>query len=402
MRLKSVWKTGVSLMLCLCMLAGFQFVGSYQVFAKTAAELNSDIAALEQKSKEYEQQIKELKAQKADQAEIQKALQAQVDNTQAQIALCTSKISAYKEEIAKNEALINEKTLEMEEYKYQYRQRLRAIAMSNTGSSLEVLLSAESLADFLAKTQFVQNVSARDAMLIEDIKTTMKEIEAAKADIEEKSAAQTALKKTLSEKRSQLQAQMDEVNQGIAELNATQNSIDAKNDDLEAQIKAMQNELASISNTSNIVYDGSQFTWPVPGIYRITSGFGGRWGGQHLGIDISGGGIMGHPIVAAADGVILVSKNGCTHNYGKSGSCGCGGGYGNYVMIDHGNYQGATYRTLYGHMTSTAVSVGQSVKKGQVIGYAGSTGWSTGAHLHFEVIVNGVKKNPMNYFNKVQ
>ena len=83
------------------------------------------------------------------------------------------------------------------------------------------------------------------------------------------------------------------------------------------------------------------------------------------------------------------------------GSCGCGGGYGNYVTINHGTLNGNTYVATYGHMVSTAVSPGTTVKKGQTIGYVGTTGWSTGYHLHFGLAVNGSWVNPMNYFKRV-
>ncbi len=399
MKRKFRLRRGLCILLCLVTALGFSTVGA---MAKTASQLNSEIAALQQKSSQYQQELKELKAKKADQQQIQKKLQQQIDNTQAMITLCTNKIATYTAEIAKSEAEIEKKTQEMEEQKFLFRQRIRSIYMTNTNSTLLVLLGSKDLSDYLARSEVMTKISAHDSRLVDDIKQAMHEIEVKKAEIEEKSRAQVELKQTLSQQRANLQSQMNEINSVIRSLNADQSNVQGEINDISKNIKALQNELSSISNQSSVVYDGSQFTWPVPGIYRVVSGFGGRSGGNHYGIDISASGIMGHVIVAAADGVVLVSKNPCTHNYGKSGSCGCGGGYGNYVMIDHGNYQGSVYRTLYGHMTRTACSVGQHVKKGQVIGYVGTTGWSTGPHLHFEVIVNGAKRNPMNFFNKVK
>lgn len=137
----------------------------------------------------------------------------------------------------------------------------------------------------------------------------------------------------------------------------------------------------------------SGFIWPAPGFSYITSYYGYRWGRNHNGIDIGDGGIMGGAAVASQAGTVITVNNSCTHNYAKNSSCGCGGGFGNYVVISHDG----TYSTLYGHLTSAAVSVGDYVQQGDVIGYIGCTGFSTGAHLHFEVIENGVKQNPMNY-----
>ena len=137
----------------------------------------------------------------------------------------------------------------------------------------------------------------------------------------------------------------------------------------------------------------SGFIWPTPGFYYISSPFAQRWGTQHKGIDIGDTGIMGGSICASKAGTVTYVSNSCTHNYAKTSSCGCGGGYGNYVIIQHDG----TYSTLYGHMTSASVSVGDYVQQGDVIGTVGSTGWSTGAHLHFEVRVNGVQQNPLDF-----
>ena len=145
--------------------------------------------------------------------------------------------------------------------------------------------------------------------------------------------------------------------------------------------------------TIEFVTDGAQFAWPVPGHTNITSYFGSRWGTTHKGIDISDGNISGVPIVASRAGTVTRADNSCTHNYPKNSSCGCGGGYGNRVEISHGD--GTS--TLYGHMVTITVSVGQTVQQGQVIGYVGCTGHSTGYHLHFEIKQNGTQVDPMNY-----
>ena len=152
----------------------------------------------------------------------------------------------------------------------------------------------------------------------------------------------------------------------------------------------------SQNSTSNSDYghsDKSQFTWPVPGFYHITYGVGWRWGAYHKGIDISSAGIRGAAIVASASGTVIQVNNVCPHDYGKSSSCGCGGGYGKYCIIDHGN----GYWTLYGHSQNIIVTQGQHVEQGQVLGYVGSTGFSTGDHLHFEIRLNGEAQNPTNY-----
>lgn len=133
------------------------------------------------------------------------------------------------------------------------------------------------------------------------------------------------------------------------------------------------------------------FKWPVKDHLDVSSGVGARWGSYHKGIDIPGEG--GFPITAAEAGEVVRTNNSCIHNYGKDGSCGCGGGYGNFVIIDHGN----GFLTLYGHMTQTSVEIGDKVKKGQQIGLMGSTGWSTGTHLHFELRYGGYITNPANF-----
>lgn len=139
----------------------------------------------------------------------------------------------------------------------------------------------------------------------------------------------------------------------------------------------------------------SGYVWPVPGHYNLTSIWDEDRGSyNHGAIDIADGSIMNAEVVAAESGTVVLSNNTCTHNYAKDGSCGCGGGYGNYLMIDHGDGKA----TLYAHLTSITVSSGTYVQQGQVIGYVGSTGWSTGAHLHFETRLNGVKYNPMTEY----
>ncbi len=150
-----------------------------------------------------------------------------------------------------------------------------------------------------------------------------------------------------------------------------------------------------------------QWLWPVKDFYNISSGFGQRSFSYHKGIDIAGpeaNRIAGEPVLAAKSGVILAASADCSHNYPKASSCGCGGGYGNYVYLMHPD--GVISR--YGHMTSVLVEEGQAVRQGEVIGTVGSTGSSGGHHLHFEIRdaedtpVNPMPENPENLHTYIE
>ncbi|MCH5297551.1 MAG: peptidoglycan DD-metalloendopeptidase family protein [Ruminococcus sp.] len=134
------------------------------------------------------------------------------------------------------------------------------------------------------------------------------------------------------------------------------------------------------SSSSASSYGSGSFIWPLPYTHNLTSDFGSRWGRLHGGLDIASGGVYGQSIIAADSGTVILAGN-------------QGDGYGNYVIIDHGN----GYKTLYGHMSSVAVYAGQQVAQGEVIGYVGSTGNSTGPHLHFEIRVNDVQTDPLQF-----
>lgn len=138
------------------------------------------------------------------------------------------------------------------------------------------------------------------------------------------------------------------------------------------------------------------FVWPAPGFSYISSPFGARWGRNHNGIDIGDAGIHGGAAVASQGGTVIAVSSSCTHDYPKDYGCGCGGNYGNYVLISHDS----TYSTMYAHLASVNVSVGDYVSQGQVVGYIGCTGFSTGSHLHFEIRVNGYANDPMSYVSR--
>lgn len=363
------------------------------VFSYSSVTAESDLATLKKNASELTNEVNNLKKQKASQDAQKKAVEKQIAATQALINACNAKIAEYNSKISNLQAQINEKNKEIDNQKKLFKKRIRALYMSNSQSDIQILLGAESFSDYLSLAQMTKSVSAHDKALVDEIVDTMKVIEANKSEIADLNQQQINIKSELTAQKNNLTAQ--------------ENSISSLISATDADIKKAQKDLSDTQNAilrqsagTNIIYDGNGFVWPVAGYYYISAGINSAdsvHNGTHKGIDIAGGGISGKPVRAAASGTVYLSNGSCTHNYKKNYSCGCGGGYGNYVAIDHGQLNGNTYKTLYGHMSSITVSKGQHVEKGQVIGYVGTTGWSTGPHLHFEFIVNGGYKDARNY-----
>ena len=398
--MKKGFKNTISVLLSIVFIFTATLFPVNTVFSLTASE-NAEIDRLEQQVKDKEAEVKKLKQQNAEQSKIKAALDSQISSVNAQIELCNKKINEFNAKIAANDAEIKATNDKINASKTAFKKRIRAIYMSGgTGSGIEVLLGAETFADYIALSQLTLNVSKRDKKMVEDMFNLIKEIEEKTEENKKLIESQNEIKKTLKAKESELDEKVGEVNSVIKDLNSSTKQ-------MENQIKAWKDEINTIlapSSADNGVFADGKFGWPVPSCTRINSGFGSRWGSWHKGIDISQSGIKDKPIVAAADGTVTVMRNGCSHNYGKSYSCGCGGGYGNYVVVTHGTFpgDGASYKTVYAHMSKTAVSEGQYVRKGQVIGYVGSTGWSTGWHLHYEIIKNGINVNPENYYVRIK
>ena len=381
--------------LCLCFVIGSVALDytpvSMSASALSDAEYKELISNLEKDQAQIEADLKDLKNDKSAQNAKKQTILSKVDNLQTQINICNTQLNSYNDQIEQLEEEIETKNKELEDARYAFKQRLRAIYMSGgtTASSLTVLMSADNLSDLLAKTELTKSVSAYDKSLTNKLVDDVKLIEQKKAEIDKLVVEQESVKTTLNSKKAELNEQVSEVNSDIASINSDINDLNKRK---EANEKAIEEYESAIKNAGNVgsdqSYDG-QFMWPCPGYRSVTSPYGYRihpiYGTKkfHKGIDISGGGIKGKPIVAAADGVVSLA----TYN---------SGGYGYYVMVNHGqSTNGKYYVTLYAHMTKYIVSVGQSVKKGQTIGYVGTTGASTGYHLHFEVRA-GVKNSNGN------
>lgn len=390
----------------------------------------NDIDALESRRQElqaqsdkYQQILEKTKENIADQEEYVNALVSKVKVLDDKIEISHRSINDLNDKIQDKQAAIDDANKKIEDQMNTLRNRLRNIYMAGNTTDLEIIFGAKSFSDFLDKMELVEALSDYDNNLINSIKGDLENISKEKEELEKDMDSLEAEEASLESDQQELNKILEENKELLAGLYKTSDKATSEiqngaleSDDIEKAISNYYAEKARLeaeraeqerNNNSNsggsssgTVHDDlevspSGFVWPCPGYYYLTSEWNEDRGSyNHGAIDIADAGIMGADVVAAKEGVVIDSYNGCYHNWGKDGSCGCGGGYGNYVMIAHDGGK----MTVYGHLSTTMVYTGQHVYQGQVIGFVGSTGHSTGAHLHFETRLNGVKYNPMTEY----
>ena len=403
--MKKSFRRIVCFVLCICLAAT-----TLTVVALTQAEqdsLKNDIANLKAEANGIQAEINKLKAEKADQQVILNAIRKKINNTQQQIDRCNQEISRINGIIAENNAKIKAKEAEMEDDILAFKKRLRAIYMSGSNSNLQILLGDEDFSDFLQLAQLSSAISSHDKRLIEDIKVEIEVLNEIIAENEKLLAEQVEIKKIIDEQQKELETQEAEAEKIYNDIVKEQANQQADLDDVNAEIKKLQKKLEddiAKKQYASFINPSTGMQWPVSGYYTISAHFKSNDAvhkGRHNGMDIAGSGIAGQPIRAAADGYVDLVHNGCKHNYKKYGNC-CGNGYGNYCVVNHGSLKinGSTsnYVAYYAHASQIIVKQGQYVKQGQILGYVGTTGWSTGYHLHFGVLKNGSWINPYPLF----
>lgn len=385
-------------------------ITALSVVALTQSEKNSlqnDIANLKEQASDIQAEINKLKTEKADQAAILAAIRKKIANTQAQIDRCNQEINSINTKIADNNKAIAEKESEIEADKTAFKKRIRALYMSNSESNIQILLGAEDFSNFLQLMQLTSSISAHDKRLMDDLKAEIDVLNEKNKENEELLNDQISIKSTIDEQQKELEAQENEAasiyNDIAAEQNDQQKDLNAVNAEIKKLQKKLEDDIAN-KQYASFINPNTGLQWPVSGHYYISAHFKSNDAvhkGKHNGMDIAGGNIAGQPIRAAADGYVDLVYNGCSHNYKKYGNC-CGNGYGNYCVVNHGslkiNGQTSNYVAYYAHASKIIVSKGQYVKQGQILGYVGTTGWSTGYHLHFGMLRNGGWINPYPLF----
>ena len=380
-KMKRMCRIVAALLLAVC-LVGAEMAPVLAVTQAEIDKLKNEAKDLGNQKKELEAKLKELAGDKAKVLEQKKVLDQQIANTSAQIGNVEAQIADYASLITQTEEELADAE-KREEAQYElFCQRVRAMEESGEVSYWSVLFGASSFTDMLARLDDVNEVMEADQKVIDDLKTLQVEITEKKEQLEDSKAEREAAKADLVSKKSELDKQrkqaislVNEINDNEQENKETLAALDAEED----RILAEEQAAAGKSQQSN----PGGYIWPVDSRY-ITSTVGGRTspGGigstNHKGTDIGRVGYTS-PIYAAKSGTVIVSQ------YSSS--------YGNYVVISHGS--GNT--TLYGHMSSRKVQAGQYVNQGDVIGITGSTGHSTGPHLHFEITENGMRINPLNH-----
>jgi murein DD-endopeptidase MepM/ murein hydrolase activator NlpD len=332
-----------------------------------------------------------------------RVLQGDVDSAQSQLSRLEGVLALQQQQLDRLNELYYTQTQRLVFLQKQWdvaidrlNKRLVAIYTEDTPDAMSFVLAASSFSELLDQIEFLNDIGrqderialrvreARNSMRVtrERTKRTRARVVATTKVIAARTAEQRAVRDRLVASRDQLAAVRGLKHDALGTVREDRESflreaaaLQAQSATLAAQIRTAQAAAAPSSAPSTASPSASGYIWPVSGV--LTSGFGWRWGRMHEGIDIAVG--SGTPVHAAAGGTVIVA--------------GWVGGYGNLVVIDHGG----GVATAYGHNTSVAVGVGQAVAQGQVIAYSGSTGHSTGPHVHFEVRVNGSPVDPLGY-----
>lgn len=359
--------------------------------AESISDLKAQLAALEEQEEENNAKLDALRDDVNQKRAYRDEVKGQIETVQQQLDLLVKRIAELDEQIEQGEQEIEDTQLSIDENFELLKERLRALYVAGEASTLEILLSSTSLIDYSQKTEMIQAVTEHDTELLDTLDAQLKSIEEKVAEINANKEELSQNKKSLDKKSVELselyeesQRLLEEAEQSEAEAQAEAERIAQEKEEADAAIDkwyeeyyaALEAAKKNSGGSSGYVGTGN-FVWPMPGYTHITCYFG---SGGHHGIDIAGSGIYGKPIVAADGGTVIYS--------------GWMSSYGYCVFIDHGN----GFSTRYAHASALACSVGDYVGPGQTIAYVGSTGNSTGPHLHFEVIYNGVLQNPFNYF----
>ena len=369
----------------------YAVVGSLTASAVTQAEidaLKNQQKEIATKKAEIQSQINSFEYQQATVLAKKSVLDDQISYTQEEIANLTEQIATYDLLIWDKQQEYYEMQQHEEAQLERFKTRLRIMEEHGTISYIAVILKANSYADLLSRIADVGEIMESDELLYEQLKQAKQDTLEAKQSLEESQQERQAekdnmvlLQKELNVERSEADALLQEIEDNLeterdlyqqetAEYSAIQKEINQKVEELKKQ--------QTVTGTGTLI-------WPTPSSYKVTSEFGMRMHPiyhelrMHTGIDI--GASYGTSVVASDGGTVITSK------YSSS--------YGNYIVISHGN----GYTTLYAHLSSRLAAAGDNVTQGQVIGKVGSTGASTGPHLHYEVSKDGKRVNPLQFFS---
>ena len=410
-------------------------VGTVISRAVTQSELEQKIRDNEAYIKELDAKISAIDADIADSTQLQDYYAEKLLKTQDQINLLNNRIYAKEQEIAAKEEEISavandiyekEKTIKAKQMDmdilerqnndniYRFGQIIRAMYITDSDDYISILAGSADFYDVFVRSEIMKSASEQNLefmhQLLDDIHKLGEENEQLKKDEEklkyDKQVIETE-KSNLEDDKKELDEQRREVYDLNYSFTEEYNAVSAQIADFERrqrdyaylqqvsrdEIKKYENEIdelikqAQRAASNKVIYQSGDWTWPLDSrLQLITTYFGyDAWrGGNHGGIDIGNAGIMGANVYAAKPGEVILTKTSYIPGYD----------YGMYIVIDHGG----GYQTLYAHLSAIYVSVGQQVAAGSVIGAVGSTGWSTGPHLHFEIRQNGTRVNPLSFF----
>ena len=406
-------KPGLTLIVCL--LAAVMVLTSVSLRAEAASssEIKKQINALQSEKKALQAQIKEIRGQyqanedeMVDMVNQKNVIDQEIALLHAEIININQQITSYSLLIADLQDDLDAAQAHLTELNEKYKERIRAMEEEGSVSYWEVLFKSNSFSDLLDRLNMVQEIAAADQRRMEELteaaeavaeaqdnlsveklelETTRKELDEAQLVLEEKRAEADAILTELIAKGDEIQSLLDESEDAEEKLMQEIAKKEKEYDKAKYQewlATSVATQATTSSGASTQVPASSGWIKPLAS-YRITSAFGMRkhpvlgYTRMHSGVDMSAP--AGTPIYAAKSGKVTVA--------------GWGSQSGNYVSINHGD----GFASIYMHMTHYIVSAGQYVSQGQVIGYVGSTGISTGNHLHFGISYNGTYVNPMNY-----